>query len=590
MSDVRDSLTAVSQTAVEPWRWALLVVLLIGAYFAVSVFDHDVWSPTEPAVAGVVWEMYRHNQLHDDLAVPRINGLPYLEKPPLYYWAAWACCKAGGRMSAGLLRLPAVTFGILCLFLAFWAARARYGAAPAWLATILAATTPSFYLLSHRATADMAAAFFSFLCFALFVSTLSPSEDTPKRHPLDILFALALAFSFYSKNFYTWLIVLPPVLLFLAYRRLYRRIGVIVGLLAVFFVLVMAPWCLAVFRRGGWEYLRTIFVDNTLGRFFSMAPPWPVAALNDAYRAEKDKSRLIYLATLFVFSAPWTLAFIASLAAFFRKRGGDFRLFLKIAFVMIPVVLTLSSSRVGEYAMPIYFVTILMTAELMRDLLQETTRPRRDWKGKLVGLNVALVIGVCLAAPVLVSSALRTGAPLLGLIPALAVAGWLAVNRREKWLTFRVLSTALAVVCGAFILVMDCITPQLDQQKSFAYFFNAIRPAVAQRTLYSAFCDDRRLPLISYYLDRRARIVNDDQDIFKLLRSGQPLGIIIASKFYRTYQGEFARIPHRAITTTGGQNAFTFVAPDDSIAKRPLESPPQRPLPQAASLPGQGSR
>jgi 4-amino-4-deoxy-L-arabinose transferase-like glycosyltransferase len=122
-----DNTAPVGQPPVELWRWALLAVLLMGAYFAVGVFDHDVWAPTEPAVAGVVWEMYAH----DDLAVPRINGLPYLEKPPLYYWAAWACCKVGGRISAGLLRLPAVMFGVLCLFLAFWAARARYGAAAA---------------------------------------------------------------------------------------------------------------------------------------------------------------------------------------------------------------------------------------------------------------------------------------------------------------------------------------------------------------------------------------------------------------------------------------------------------------------------
>jgi 4-amino-4-deoxy-L-arabinose transferase-like glycosyltransferase len=507
---------------------------------------------------------------HDDLAVPRINGLPYLEKPPLYYWAAWACCKAGGRISAGLLRLPAVTFGVLCLLLAFWAARSRYGAPAAWLATIFAATTPSFYLLAHRATTDMAATFFAFLCFALFASTLSSSEETPKRHPFDILFALALALSFYSKNFYTWLIVLPPALLFLAYKRLYRRIGVIVGLLAAFFVLLVTPWCLALFQRGGWEYLRIVFVDNTLGRFFSMVPWWPAAnPLNDAYGVEKGNPRLIYLATLFVFSAPWVLAFVAAVPAFFwKRRGGDFRLFLKIAFIAIPVVLTLSSSRVGEYLMPLYFVTLLMTAELVRDLLREPTRPRRDWKGRLVGLNVAIIVGGCLAAPVLVSFALRSGAPLLGLIPALAVAGWLAVNRRREWLTFRVLSTALAVVCGAFILLMGCFTPRINQQKSFAFFFDAIRPAAAQRELYSAFRDDRRLPLISYYLDRRARIVNNDQDIFELLRSGRPLGIIIASKFYQAHRLEFAGVPHRAITTACGKSVFTFVAPDDSVAAR----------------------
>jgi len=555
----------VRQPAMERWRWALLVGLLIGAYFAVGVFDHDLWPPTEPAVAGVVWEMYSH----DDLAVPRINGLPYLEKPPLYYWAAWACCKVGGRISAGLLRLPAVTFGILCLLLAFGAARARYGPAAAWLAAVLAATSPSFYDLSHRATTDMAAAFFTFLCFALFAATLSSSEDTPKRHPLDIPFALALALSFYTKNFYTWLIVLPPVLLFLAYKRLYRRIGVIIGLLAVFFVLLVTPWCLAVFRRGGWEYLRIIFVDNTLGRFFRIIPTWAVTdPLNDAYRAEKDNSCLIYLTTLFVFSAPWVLAFIASMIAFFRKRGGDFRLFLKIAFIAIPVALTLSSSRVGEYVMPICFVTILMTAELLRDLLQETARQERSWKGRFVGLNIAIILGVCLAAPVFTGIILRSRASLLGLVPALAAAGWLALNRRREWLTFRVLSTALAVVCGAFILLIGCMAPRLDQQKSFAYFFDAIRPAAAQRKLYSWFCDDRRLPLISYYLGRRAEILKNDQEVFDLLRSRQPLGIIISAKFYETHRDEFAAVPHRAITAAQGRNDLTFVAPDDSSASR----------------------
>jgi 4-amino-4-deoxy-L-arabinose transferase-like glycosyltransferase len=586
MNDACDNTASARQPAVEPWRWALLVVLLVGAYFAVGLFDHDIWAPTEPAVAGVVWEMYAHG----DLAVPRINGLPYLEKPPLYYWAAWACCKAGGGISAGLLRLPAVTFGILCLLLAFWAARARYGAPAAWLATVLAATTPSFYVLSHRATTDMAAVFFAFLCFALFASTLSSSGDSPKRHPADLLFALALVLSFYSKNFCTWLIVLPPVLLFLAYKRLYRRIGVIIGLLALFFVLLVMPWCIAVFHRGGWEYLRIIFVDNTLGRFFSMAPPWPVTdPLNDAYRAEKENPRLLYFTSLFVFSAPWALAFIASVPAFFRRRGGDFRLFLKIAFIAIPVVLTLSSSRVSEYVMPIYFVTILMTAELLRDLLQEATQ-RRSWKGKLVGLNVALGLGACLAAPVLISVASRTGAPLLWLIPVLAVAVWLAVNRRQEWLTFRILSTALAVVCGAFILVMGWITPRLNQEKSFAYFFDAIRSTAAQRKLYSRFCDDRRLPLISYYLDRRAEILNSEQDVFALLRSGQPLGIIIGSRFYQDHQGEFASVPHRAITARRGKCDLTFVAPDDSRAGRLMEFPPERPLSRAGSLPDQRSR
>jgi 4-amino-4-deoxy-L-arabinose transferase-like glycosyltransferase len=555
MSPLSEKLTPLAQSAAQPWRWMVLAALLLAFYFGVGVFDHDIWAPTEPTVAGVVWEMYTSG----DLAVPRIDGYPYLEKPPFYYWCARACCKAAGHISAGLLRLPSAVFGVLCLFLAFYVARARFGAAAAWLAVVLAATTPQFFILSHRATADMAATFFTFLCFALFASTLSASDETPKRHHFDILLALALALSFYSKNFFTWLVVLPPVLLFLAYKRLYGRIAVILGLLALFFVLFVTPWCAVLFHRAGRQSLQTVFVDNTVGRFFNLAPTGPMNdPLNDAWRAEKGNSRFIYLISLFIFAAPWLLAFIASIPALFMKRrDGDFRLFLKIAFIEIPVVLSLSSSRVPEYLMPIYFVTILMTADLLCDLLPAAARGPQDWKARLVGLNVALVVGGSLAIPAFAAVVLRSALPLLGLLPGFAAAVWLLAHRRE-WFSFRVLSTSLAVVCAALMFLIVCITPTLDQHKSFAYFFDAIRPVVAQRKVYSAFYDDRRLPLICYYLDRRVETVEEER-IFELLGTRRPLGIILSPKFYEAHLQEFTGA--FALSAPRGKNVFTLVMP-----------------------------
>ena len=121
---------------------------------------------------------------------------------------------------------------------------------------------------------------------------------------------------------------------------------------------------------------------------------------------------------------------------------------------------------------------------------------------------------------------------------------------------------------------MGNFAPRLDQRKSFAGFFNAIRPAAAQRTLYSTFCDDRRLPLVTYYLGRRPEIVTNEQDIFKLLRSGQALGIVIGSKYYQGHAAEFAAIPHRAITAPSGKNVFTFVIPDDPLSALAQKSGP----------------
>src|SRR5262249_13553925 len=85
--------------------------LLLLGYLCVGVFDHELWPPTEPAMAGVAWEMYQSG----DLTIPQINGMAYLEKPPLAYVLSWAAFVLGGGPSAGLLRLPAALAGVVCV-------------------------------------------------------------------------------------------------------------------------------------------------------------------------------------------------------------------------------------------------------------------------------------------------------------------------------------------------------------------------------------------------------------------------------------------------------------------------------------------
>ncbi len=115
-----------------------LVALLIALYLGVGVFDHELWAPTEQAVAGVAWEMFRTG----DLLVPSIDGLPYLEKPPLAYLLPWLGFELAGHASASLLRAPSALLGLGAI---------------------------------HRASTDSVAVFFTFLCFALFLRSVTPS-------------------------------------------------------------------------------------------------------------------------------------------------------------------------------------------------------------------------------------------------------------------------------------------------------------------------------------------------------------------------------------------------------------------------------
>jgi 4-amino-4-deoxy-L-arabinose transferase-like glycosyltransferase len=59
-------------------------ILLLSAILFLTLLpgiQHGPWRPDEPQVAGVCAEM----AYQKDFVVPRLNGQPFLEKPPLYY-------------------------------------------------------------------------------------------------------------------------------------------------------------------------------------------------------------------------------------------------------------------------------------------------------------------------------------------------------------------------------------------------------------------------------------------------------------------------------------------------------------------------
>ena len=54
---------------------------------------------------------------------PHVNGAPYLDKPPLYFWAVVLASLPGGRVSAVSARLPSVIAGLLVVLLSWDLAR-----------------------------------------------------------------------------------------------------------------------------------------------------------------------------------------------------------------------------------------------------------------------------------------------------------------------------------------------------------------------------------------------------------------------------------------------------------------------------------
>lgn len=537
------------------WVGTATAVIVIALYFGTGVFDHGIWSPAEPAFAGVVWNMFGGGSL----AVPRINDFYYLEKPPLSYWLGWLSCKAVGKLDAGCMRFPMAVLGVLCLWLVYWIANKRYGTWIAGITVFFTATSVEFYHLTHLASNQAVAVFFVFLCFALFLRTLLKGNGADVKP--DLAFLVALAVSFYAKNFFTFLIVLPPVVLFLLLKREFRRAAQSVILLAVFTAIVIAPWVFALYDEGGLHYLRVVFFDNTFGRFFDFShlERFTFGSLDDAFTIERHHSRYTYLFALFRRTVPWSLVFFAALLWLFRHRSDDnFNFFLKVAIISVPVLLTFSASRPQGYIDPLLFIMLLIISEFLRDLFFIAGRVTRferalfniNLAGVAVAVTVApIVLGVYFGKPTFFGLSL-----LIGL--AFAVLAW-RFQGASRGPPFAYGITCL-VALSAFVTTM-VVMPSFDALKSHAVFFDEIRDQIAGVEVYTTALNDRTLPLITYYLNRRVPIVRDRERILQLLQGNAKVGVIFDRADYLRAEKYLDQIPHKVISPSHGTKEFVLV-------------------------------
>jgi len=549
-------------------RWAGLAALgaVLVLYLGVGLFDHAIWSPTEPATSGVVWEMARHGEL----AVPRINDFLFLEKPPLYYWLALGASEAAGALQIGWIRLPAALAGLACLGLVFVITRRLYGSAVATITTLLGATCVQLFLISHRASTDVLAILFVFAAWAVFVRGLASAGP---RWPFDLALAAVLAGSFYAKNLFPALVALPPIVVWLLWQRELRRV-VSLGLAGlVLSGLAVAPWALALHGAGGDEFLRIVFVDNTIGRFLDLdSSGLALRPLNDAYVTERDGGVLYYVPVLLLLGAPW-LGF--AYAGVYRLYRGvptgdgvreDVKRFLRIALITVPLVLTAASTRVSNYLDPLLFVVLLIIAEWLHTLF---TRPEqvgaleRGVALATLGLLAALAVAAPIALLVLVGAVAAA-------VVALAVgAGALLVWRLRKapLLSPRPLLALGTGACLLYAVVAAVVIPVVDERKSSEAFFALIGEDARERRIYTDFLDVTKLPLLNFHLDRRVEVEKDPARLAQALASPEPTALIIRPSLYEREQARFAAVPHESRRAASGKGRRSFVY----LANRPLE-------------------
>ncbi len=266
-----------------------------------------LFDPDEGRYAEIPREMLRGG----DWVIPHLNGLVYLEKPPLQYWLTALSFEVLGP-SEFAARLCTGLAGYLSLAAVFLVGRRLWGVDAGIKALLFTVASSLFVLLGHQLTLDMLLSFCLLVCLAcLLVAQSTPGAATAgaatagAATPVEATSGAAhgvatregarraaarrgdgwmlgcwaaMAFAVLAKGLIGVLIPAATVILYAIAQRdwaLLRRLNVRRGV--ALFTLIAAPWFILAARANP-AFLTFFFVREHVERFLTpiehRTEPW----------------------------------------------------------------------------------------------------------------------------------------------------------------------------------------------------------------------------------------------------------------------------------------------------------------------------
>ncbi len=475
---------------VKAWILHRRAPLLFGVLLAALLPAHDLWAPDEPDFAQIVREM----QERGSWSLPYLNGLPYSEKPILFFWLLRLCSEAvlgiaghGGEAGAIIpwaLRLPSVLAAAGFAFAFRGWARRFLGPDRHEVPCAILFSTPIWVWQAHTIQIDMV--FASLLAWSwlswlggwlLETGTATPSSGA---RAWFISAYLSLGLATLAKGPLALVLsalVLAAFLLGQRSPRGFLRAHFGWGTLLV--LLVVLPWYAWIGWTAGSAFLHELVIHQNIvraTRAWDHIQPW--------WRY------LGYLAGDFF---PWVLLLPPVLLGSWRRRrelGAPERFFLA-AFLVPLVLLSLSQSKQGKYLLMAYpFLALLIPEGLEPESTSAMPWVARWVRPALLGslwLLTGLLFGLAwleFGGPTL-RTQLAPFLPLLRILSLLAAGCALLAGspilRNPPSRLIRATALALAtqfLVAGAWGFRI------LDETKSYHRWTEAVRPLIQGRKVY----------------------------------------------------------------------------------------------------------
>jgi 4-amino-4-deoxy-L-arabinose transferase-like glycosyltransferase len=309
---------------------APLLLTLLAVWLLATLGLRPLLLPDEGRYADVARHM-----LSGDLLVPRLDGLPFFHKPPLFYWLDIAAMQLVG-VNQFASRFGSAVGAWLMGAALFFAMRRWHGPRVAAIALGVLATTPFFFIGGQYANHDM-------LVGGLITAAVLAFARAVDAPAIDLRWLVAgwvfCGFAILAKGLIG--VVLPALVIgpwLLAQGRWRQMLRLLhpLGLLA--FAVVALPWCVAMQLRypGFFDYF---IVEQHFRRF-----------------AQSDFNNVhgvwFFIALLPALALPWSAWLVRALRDAWSRRGVPTMSLYAWWVVAIVGFFSIPSSKLVGYALP----------------------------------------------------------------------------------------------------------------------------------------------------------------------------------------------------------------------------------------------
>jgi len=378
---------------VLPWPAVAAVAAIVALVAAVSwgLGGYALLDPDEGRNAEVAREMAAGG----DVVLPRLDGLPYLDKPVLFFAADALSQRLLGAGEAAA-RLPALLFALATAALTAWFAGRLLGRRARWIAGVAALAAPLPIAFARTVIFDSALTFFMVVALCAFYLAVEGRAAAGGWLGWTALAWAAMGLGVLTKGPVALAVPLLAAVPFAAFRRASRAVWHPLG--PALLALCVGPWIWAVSRRVP-EFLHYALFTETWQR---VTTP----------EMNREGPVWFFLPCLVAGALPWSVLALAGWRRSWGPRGSGRllarldppRLYLALWIALPLVLFSLSHSKRPQYILPLIPAVAIMAAKVWVDAAEGVGAETAPAGGTVPGTRAAgftwLALAVlCAAGP-----------------------------------------------------------------------------------------------------------------------------------------------------------------------------------------------